>query len=184
MPPLTLRGHRERLQAASNRGDPNGDGRLAHCGTRDRRGDRSRPTKSRIDSSNSTIVSLLGQTCRDGSPIRDGFRSWDQQTMRDELTLWVLYKRGHAASAVTRFVPGAGRELRFLWDGDLRLSQVHRGARRLEAAGREGKPLDVDRERPRGRGSHQDRRGDRRRLAVQVERRGSRAWSIATSTSC
>lgn len=34
--------------------------------------------------------------------------------MSDELTVWVLFKGGHAASAVFRVVPGIGRELMFL----------------------------------------------------------------------
>ena len=48
-------------------------------------------------------------------------------------TLWRLVKDGHVAEARVRPIEGIGVELRFEWDGDLRVSQVFK-------AGRHSKP--------------------------------------------
>jgi hypothetical protein len=48
-----------------------------------------------------------------------------------------LAKDGHTAAAFVRPIHGIGVELRYLWDGDLRVSQVFRGWDELEAAAAE-----------------------------------------------
>ncbi len=40
------------------------------------------------------------------------------------LPLWQLSKDGHSAAALVRPIEGIGVELRFEWDGELRVSQV------------------------------------------------------------
>lgn len=44
------------------------------------------------------------------------------------MTIWTLTKGPNRARAITRAVPGLGRELRYDWNGDLRQSQVYRTA--------------------------------------------------------
>jgi hypothetical protein len=52
----------------------------------------------------------------------------------DDRLLWSLVKNGHGARAIVRPVPGVGLELRYLWDQDVRQTQVYREAAELEAA--------------------------------------------------
>ena len=51
--------------------------------------------------------------------------------------LWRLVKGGHVAEARVRPIDGIGLELRFEWDGDLRVSQVFRSWNDLEAVAAE-----------------------------------------------
>ncbi len=48
--------------------------------------------------------------------------------------LWTLTKNGRTATAHVRAIPGIGRELRFLIDGELRHSQLYRDWQLLEQA--------------------------------------------------
>jgi hypothetical protein len=54
-----------------------------------------------------------------------------------ELQLWRLAKGRHVAEAYVRGVSGIGVELRLLWNGELRASQVYRVSMELEAAAEE-----------------------------------------------
>jgi len=47
-------------------------------------------------------------------------------TTSAERSLWTLTKDGHTAEARARVIDGVGLELRFLWDGELRASDVKR----------------------------------------------------------
>jgi hypothetical protein len=51
--------------------------------------------------------------------------------------LWRLTKSGHVAEARVRPIDGIGLELRFEWNGDLRVSQVFRSWAELEVAAAE-----------------------------------------------
>ena len=52
---------------------------------------------------------------------------------RDE-TLWTLTKAGSRARAIARTVAGVGIELRFMWNSELRQSQVYRDPAEAAAA--------------------------------------------------
>lgn len=49
-------------------------------------------------------------------------------------TLWTLRKDGHDARADVRGIDGIGFELRYVWDGDLRVSEVFRDWTALDQA--------------------------------------------------
>jgi hypothetical protein len=53
-----------------------------------------------------------------------------------EVVLWTLEKAGHKARAATKAIAGVGIELRFLWNNDLRQSQVLSQRRRTRRRGR------------------------------------------------
>jgi hypothetical protein len=68
-----------------------------------------------------------------------------QPRQATDVELWRLRKGAHIAAAAVRAVAGVGLELRLLYDGELRRSQVYRlagaleseaGAKRLELQGR------------------------------------------------
>lgn len=46
--------------------------------------------------------------------------------VQDLGALWTLTKDGHGAQADVRTIEGIGFELRYIWDGDLRVSEVFR----------------------------------------------------------
>jgi hypothetical protein len=48
--------------------------------------------------------------------------------------LWRLVKDGHVAEARVRPIDGIGLELRYEWDGDLRVSQMFKACGELEEA--------------------------------------------------
>jgi hypothetical protein len=56
------------------------------------------------------------------------------QPTQDLGTLWTLTKDGHDARADVRAIEGVGFELRYLWDGDLRVSEVFRELAALDQA--------------------------------------------------
>ena len=51
-----------------------------------------------------------------------------------DLAVWTLTKNGHGAHAVAREIAGVGIELRYLWDDELRQSQVYRNSEALAEA--------------------------------------------------
>jgi hypothetical protein len=51
--------------------------------------------------------------------------------------LWRLVKGGHVAEALVRPIDGIGVELRYEWNGDLRVSQMFKSWEELEAAASE-----------------------------------------------
>lgn len=62
--------------------------------------------------------------------------------MSDDTRIWGLVKNGHTARAVSRQVPGVGIELRYLWDDEVRATQVYRNSVELaEAASRKRQEL-------------------------------------------
>lgn len=59
-------------------------------------------------------------------------------------TLWTLIKDGHDARADVRGIEGIGFELRYVWDGDLRVSEVFRDwAALTQAAADKRRELDA-----------------------------------------
>jgi hypothetical protein len=60
----------------------------------------------------------------------------------DDTRIWALIKNGHTARAVARQVPGVGHEFRYLWDDEVRATQVYRNSVELaEAASRKREEL-------------------------------------------
>ena len=54
--------------------------------------------------------------------------------MQELGTLWTLTRDGHDALADVRGIDGVGFELRYVWDGDLRTSEVFREWAALDQA--------------------------------------------------
>ena len=52
----------------------------------------------------------------------------------DDQRIWALVKNGHTARAVARQVPGVGIELRYLWDDEVRATQLYRNSVELAEA--------------------------------------------------
>ena len=72
------------------------------------------------------------------------------QATQDLGTLWTLTKDGHDARADVRGIDGIGFELRYAWDGELRVSEVFRGAfvRPKKGGGHERQMDEADFRRP------------------------------------
>jgi hypothetical protein len=51
-----------------------------------------------------------------------------------DVVLWTLTRNGQQAEAVLRTIENIGCELRLIWNGDLRFSQVYRDGGEVQAA--------------------------------------------------